>query len=677
MIDKFSLAHGPGTRKVTMGKDEQEKVFVTVGDESYVVDASIEFGSAKCHVLIGRYCSIAHRVTFEVGLNHDYHYATTYPFDDFKKNDPMNANNAHEVNRNQIIIGNDVWIGCDVIIMGGVHIGNGAVIGAGAVVAKDVPAYSVVVGNPARVIKYRFESDVIEKLQKIKWWYWPAEEIKAKYPLMKNVERFLDECKNIHFGENEDETVQTLKLLKADGYYIYYMLADYQKSDSIWENVLVEYLKSFTEDNKVIFVVETTGDDGDKIDQEIAGILDARGLDAPVVVAHKSNNGISIGLLRLVDTFITTKDEASSVVVDFMSTMDGEIIYGMDYGGHIFDKSPAKKRERPLLTIGIPTYNRSKYLDRCLGAVLSDIGNDDSIEVLVSDNASKDNTAEVLARYKSLYSNLRVVHQKENIGGTNNFSYIWEHAAGEYVNLIGDDDYIFPGAIKTWKKVLNGNHQISVGIEIGGSAKEGHQLGRGIDEFVNAASYLTTYISGVVLKTDLLDMKVFRNVMKKLGFDKYRLQQIALQLEVLHKLPNFVCLFGNFITPDSGDSVFMSPDEHTKKGIEIGFPDLGRVFIKEYYDILTHYRIYGIKDETIRNDKIKLYESFLKTWSRLVAERRVRWSGNHILSMFDEYYAQELYYKNARAELAKLLNNLDTRIKEDMGDRGELFDDKK
>ncbi|WP_297965168.1 CatB-related O-acetyltransferase, partial [uncultured Anaerovibrio sp.] len=258
MIDRFSLLYGAGTRTVSFAK-EQGIVAATVGDGSYVGDASAEYGSTKCHVLIGRYSSIAHRVTFEVGLNHDYRYATTYPFDDIKINDPVNINHFDEANKNQIVIGNDVWIGCDVIILGGVHIGNGAVIGAGAVVAKDVPPYSIVVGNPARVIKYRFEPEVIQRLQKIKWWYWPAEQIKAKYPLMKDMDRFLAESKDLNIDDNADETVQALQALKEDGYYIYYMVADFNISDPVWRSVLKEYLNNFSDDNKLLLVVEIIG----------------------------------------------------------------------------------------------------------------------------------------------------------------------------------------------------------------------------------------------------------------------------------------------------------------------------------------------------------------------------------------------------------------------------------
>lgn len=75
------------------------------------------------------------------------------------------------------IIGNDVWIGSNAVVLGGVRVGNGAVIGAGSVVTKDVPPYAVVGGVPARIIKYRFDEDKIQRLNEIRWWNWSDETI--------------------------------------------------------------------------------------------------------------------------------------------------------------------------------------------------------------------------------------------------------------------------------------------------------------------------------------------------------------------------------------------------------------------------------------------------------------------------------------------------------------------
>ena len=85
-------------------------------------------------------------------------------------------------NKGDIVIGNDVWIGYEAVIMAGVHIGNGAIIAARAVVTKDVPPYTIVGGVPARPIRKRFDEEVIQKLETLKWWDWSAEKICKKLP---------------------------------------------------------------------------------------------------------------------------------------------------------------------------------------------------------------------------------------------------------------------------------------------------------------------------------------------------------------------------------------------------------------------------------------------------------------------------------------------------------------
>ena len=90
------------------------------------------------------------------------------------------------------IVGNDVLIGSHALILGGVTIGNGAVVAAGAVVTKDVPPYAVVGGVPAKVIKYRFSQDVIDKLLEMQWWDWPEERLKQSMPMFQSSELNLD-----------------------------------------------------------------------------------------------------------------------------------------------------------------------------------------------------------------------------------------------------------------------------------------------------------------------------------------------------------------------------------------------------------------------------------------------------------------------------------------------------
>lgn len=153
-----------------------------VGRYSYIGSGTI-FGD----VHIGRYCSIANDFSIISG-DHPLDYLSTHPFTysnelfgdreeykdiDFKKNKLAPQKSS------PLDIGNDVWIGSRAIILGKVRsIGNGAVIGAGAVVTRDVPAYAVVGGNPARILKYRFDEATIKALEELKWWNLPLHQIK-------------------------------------------------------------------------------------------------------------------------------------------------------------------------------------------------------------------------------------------------------------------------------------------------------------------------------------------------------------------------------------------------------------------------------------------------------------------------------------------------------------------
>ena len=164
---------------------------LTFGAKSYINGMDFCPGAPRYvphNVLIGRYCSLSWDLNFIVASNHNYGFVTTLPLNRMgvdKKNIPCYKNPG------QIIIGHDVWIGQGVTILGGAKIGNGAVIGAGAVVAKNIPPYAIAVGNPARVIKYRFDAATIKKFLAVKWWNWSLEKIADNVHLMTDVEKFL------------------------------------------------------------------------------------------------------------------------------------------------------------------------------------------------------------------------------------------------------------------------------------------------------------------------------------------------------------------------------------------------------------------------------------------------------------------------------------------------------
>jgi virginiamycin A acetyltransferase len=137
-------------------------------------------------LIIGKFCAIATGVKFIMnGANHNMSSFTTYPFGIFGAGWQAGLPGITDLpNKGDTIIGNDVWIGYESIVMPGVRIGDGAIVAAKSVVTKDVPPYTIVGGDPAQIIKQRFDDQVVVKLLSIKWWDWPAEKITSNIPLL-------------------------------------------------------------------------------------------------------------------------------------------------------------------------------------------------------------------------------------------------------------------------------------------------------------------------------------------------------------------------------------------------------------------------------------------------------------------------------------------------------------
>jgi acetyltransferase-like isoleucine patch superfamily enzyme len=155
---------------------------ITLGRYSYT-----GMNAVIMHSNIGAFCSISWNVSIG-GANHDYTRIAQHSFlyNIYDNIRPESTDVPYDRFQLPVTIGNDVWIGSGAVIMRGVLVGDGAVIGANSVVTNDVPPYAIVVGSPARVIKYRFKPEVIELLLKLKWWSWPIDKIKANFILLSN-----------------------------------------------------------------------------------------------------------------------------------------------------------------------------------------------------------------------------------------------------------------------------------------------------------------------------------------------------------------------------------------------------------------------------------------------------------------------------------------------------------
>jgi len=137
-------------------------------------------------LIIGKFCALARGVKFIMnGANHKISGISTYPFYIFGQGWENVMPATEELPyKGDTEIGNDVWIGYEALFMPGVKIGHGAIISSRSVVTGDVPAYAIVGGNPAKVIRYRFDAETIAKLEDIAWWNWPVEKISRNLSLI-------------------------------------------------------------------------------------------------------------------------------------------------------------------------------------------------------------------------------------------------------------------------------------------------------------------------------------------------------------------------------------------------------------------------------------------------------------------------------------------------------------
>ena len=141
---------------------------------------------------IGAFCSIANGVKIYLGGEHRTDWVTTFPFCILWESG--HTLEGHPKTKGDVVIGNDVWLGAESVILSGVTIGDGAAIGARAVVTGNVPPYAIVAGNPARIVKNRFDDETISRLSKIKWWEWKDAKIDKALPMLLNddIRKFME-----------------------------------------------------------------------------------------------------------------------------------------------------------------------------------------------------------------------------------------------------------------------------------------------------------------------------------------------------------------------------------------------------------------------------------------------------------------------------------------------------
>ena len=195
---KYGKMPNPNTMYPIAGYDKEIYIKPTitnpniiVGDFTYIADSEFETHVSHLYewngdkLIIGKFCQIASGVEFVMnGANHQMNAVSTYPFYTLDGWDMEPPAVADLPLKGDTVIGNDVWIGQNAVILPGVHIGDGAIIGANSVVGSNVEPYTIVIGNPARVLRKRFDDELIELLENFKWRDKSINEINELIPIL-------------------------------------------------------------------------------------------------------------------------------------------------------------------------------------------------------------------------------------------------------------------------------------------------------------------------------------------------------------------------------------------------------------------------------------------------------------------------------------------------------------
>ena len=230
IVNNISVPHNTVRQPVSTANYNDIPLF-SIGRGSYIVNASIQCGlPANLH--IGQFCSLATNITFMLQIDKDYTRVTTSS-DQLVSLLPGVVLEDPHIIKGQIIIQNDVWIGHNVTIMAGVKIGNGTIIAANSHVVKDTPPYSIVGGNPAKVLKYRFSESQVDELLDIAWWDWSDRVlVKRKPDFALPIQSFIDKYRVEPLSSRKKSNNEISRFL---------MFPDFDCPYPLWIRIFEEY----------------------------------------------------------------------------------------------------------------------------------------------------------------------------------------------------------------------------------------------------------------------------------------------------------------------------------------------------------------------------------------------------------------------------------------------------
>ncbi len=322
MIFPITLTYAPETRALSITNGSKPDFTIgAFGKFSYSNELLVHMNKEDeiINLQIGNYCSIGHQVTALINRDYDHQAVSTSPYLPVR---------PEMKRRGQILIGHDVWIGNGAVLMAGRRIGNGAVIGARTVVSKDVPPYTIAVGNPMTLVRKRFTDEQIEKLLAMRWWNWENDKLEANKSLFADdIDAFLE-----RFYE-PPPAAEPVTLDRRR--HTVLLMPDFEDPYPVWPKVVQAYLDVFDEKDDVSLVLNLPNDE--QLPQNLARLQSAMP-DTPEyadVVVTTEPPVSTIDLIRNMESFVTTR---SRMTMDWTSCAHNagvEIISGVD--SPIFD----------------------------------------------------------------------------------------------------------------------------------------------------------------------------------------------------------------------------------------------------------------------------------------------------------------------------------------------------
>lgn len=306
-------------------------ILLVIDRDSYIVSSKIHIDMKQERLYnfqIGKYSAVANDTDFIIDRNHDY----LRPCQGRIKGAILEGS-GYSKRKGEIIIMNDCWIGQGCTILSGVIIGNGAVVAAGSVVTKNVPPYAVVGGNPARIIRYRFDEDIIHRLLKIRWWNWSKEQVLERaIDLYGDIEEFVRKY-SVENDNNSDDSksapvIGVIPKEHEGEERRLIMEPDWDEEYPVFPRIIVDFAKKYSNTNYELLIVVRENENTELYLNTLYALFEQYKEYNCYINLYIGNEDIS-ELMQLCDAYITTKNPDQVYNIDMAMAYGLEIISGV------------------------------------------------------------------------------------------------------------------------------------------------------------------------------------------------------------------------------------------------------------------------------------------------------------------------------------------------------------